>query len=576
MGEGSFGPTYEVFCIKSINIYSMKELKISKFKSKEELREIKKNIESLELINYPYLIKYFTSFEENGNFYLIKEYIKNCTNFDYIIKNNIFMEEKKIWEYLHQSLRALIYLYEIKKTYHGNIKPENILIDKESNNLKITDYGLYSIKGKDNKDSIKTSYIENYYSENDIHNLGLVFSLITEKTINISSKINPFKKENNIYSEDLRNYINKIKSIEKPSLKSIYLELVSIYSNTYLNFTSVCSTLQCLLSISSFSGYFEGDNINSLIKNDETSATQKYSFIKVLKEAFENINPNNFNYDNAKSKCINLRGFMYLNYRDQIIKNEIDIDDFIPDLLTKIHKTLNKCPKQLNNIKNSINLEEEYKDKKENINKSNEKEVIKIAIEEFTKKNNSKIFELFYYIEKIENKCKKCNYTTYDFNINNICEVYPFRASIHFKREEINIIDLFKHYRKERKFSDEYCKYCRENIIKTKIFYFSPKNLILKFNYNNGEGYNKCKLYIEENINIKDFIERDDLGNYNYNLVGAIFIEKDENNEDKYISISKNGNFEWIYFNGKTVQKCTFNDLTKHKKIKILFYSNIK
>ena len=96
----------------------------------------------------------------------------------------------------------------------------------------------------------------------------------------------------------------------------------------------------------------------------------------------------------------------------------------------------------------------------------------------------------------------------------------------------------------------------------------------MKFNYNNGEGYNKCKLYIEENINIKDFIERDDLGNYNYNLVGAIFTEKDENNEDKYISISKNGNFEWIYFDGKTVQKCTFNDLTKHKKIKVLFYSS--
>ena len=578
LGEGSFGPVYEVISLKSKIFYAMKEIIISKFKSLEQFREVKKNIESLELINHPYLIKYFTSFEEKGNFYIIKEFINNCTSFGYIIKNNILMEEKKIWEYLHQSLRALLYLYEIKKTYHGNIKPDNILIDKQNNNLKMTDYGIYLIKGKDNnKNSAKTSdnSINNYFLENDIHNLGLVFSFITEKTINISSNINSFKEKAYFYSEDLRNYINKLKSIEKPSLKSIYLEVISIYSSIYLNFSSVYSTLQCLLSIPLLSDYFNGNDINSLIKNDENTITQKYSFIKLLKETFENINPNNFNYDNAKNKCIQLRGFMYLNYRDKIIKNEIDINDFISDLLSKIHKTLNKCHKKSNRFKNSINFEEEYKDKKYNINESNEKEVTKNAIEQFTIQNNSIIFELFYYIEKIENKCKKCNNRAYSFNINNICEVYPFRASNHFKRKEINITDLFRHYRKEREFSDLRCKICKDNIIKTKIFYFSPKNLILKYDYNIGEE-NNFKLNFEENINIKFSIERDDLGNYNYNLVGAIFIEQDENNENKYVSISKNGKFGWIYFDGKSVQKCTFKDLNKHKQLKILFYSNIK
>ena len=49
----------------------------------------------------------------------------------------------------------------------------------------------------------------------------------------------------------------------------------------------------------------------------------------------------------------------------------------------------------------------------------------------------------------------------------------------------------------------------------------------------------KFKLKIDEKIDLSEFIERYDVSKVHYQLVGAIFIERNEEESKKYVSITK-------------------------------------
>ena len=157
--------------------------------------------------------------------------------------------------------------------------------------------------------------------------------------------------------------------------------------------------------------------------------------------------------------------------------------------------------------------------------------------------------------------------------------MFPYRASVYLKKKELNIIDLFKHFKKKRLFLDENlnCQFCgkvQKDINEKKIFYTSPLNLILIIQYDEKDE-NKFKLNIDELINIQEFVERKDISKVNYRLVGAVFEEKKENEKRKYVSITKNVNGGWYYFNGKSIQNSSLNNLINHDKVQMLAYSAI-
>ena len=543
-------------------IYIKKEINLSKYETKE-INDLKKRIKSLENTNHQNLVKYYTSFEENNNLYLIMEYIPYGSINTLIKKNkekNIYINEENIWIYLIQCIRTIIYLYQNEKVIHGNIKPENILIEYDKNNenennkmfiMKITDYGIKSNEGI-NKD---------VYLKEDMHMIGKIFYNLMNNRI----------MEKQIY-EDInlsKYYSSKLKDIiitlinDDISPKDIYIQIINIYSDKYLNFTSLYSILFCLLNIPDF---FENLNkdIELLLKYDENNIKEKFPFINILiklTKKLKNMRLNNFNSKLIRNICLELRKFIYINYLDKSLIKEINLKDFITDLFRLTHNILN-ANKSSPIIYNNINNEEE----ENNINNTNIKSIIKTLIKE----NKSIIYDLFYYIKKIENKCKKCQNIEYSYNINFLCQLYPERASEHFKnKQKLNIIDLFKHYRKKREYEDEKCKICHiNNIFKTKIFYNSPIYLILLID---DFDENKIELNIEQSFNIMNYVEKIDVLNTIYNLIGIIFLEENKKKEKNYSSINKYNN-EWYYFDGNSVKLCNF-DFINHKKISMLFYS---
>ena len=605
LGKGHFGRVCLVSSKKTKKLYAMKEIKISMYKSEEERKGVEKEIKLLETLNHPHVITYFTSFKENGNLYIITEYINGGSLLDIIAKNiqqNKLIDEKKVWDFLVQSLNGLVYLHEVKKIIHRDIKPDNILLDYEDN-LKISDFGVSAIRSEEVEDSLRchntvAGAIQfmspemaiggNYDFKSDIYMLGLTFFMLMsnqlpEKKLDFGLFILPIKNVNaklpEIYSNTLKNFILKLLKDrdERPSAKRAYSEAVTLYSMKYLKYTSIFSLLCCLSSISKFNSYFKGNRAKTYIEKNENNDEDKFLITKIFKSAFENIYPFNFNYELAKIGCMELRIILYVK-REKINRYpEIDLYDFIENLLYYLHKELNKY-KNKNKLpgENAINSEEEEEEEVK-VDESNEKAVLSSTIKIFQEKYRSLISDLFYYLSKTVHECPECqNILKYSCTINCLCALYPNRTAIYLNKKDLNIIDLFKHYRKKRLYNDEnlHCKYCgkvQKNINRTKIFYTAPFNFIFEVIYDNENSFN---LTINEYINIYEFLERKDILNVNYYLIGAIFTEQNENKEKKYVSYCRNQLGGWVFFNGESFNNCTFNDLANHKQLKMLFYSN--
>ena len=600
LGSGHFGSVYLVTSKITKKLYAMKEIKPHRYQSTNQMSEIEKEVKLLENIHHPHVITYFTSFKEKGTFYIITEYI-NGGSLDDLIKKNIQqnkkMDEKAIWDFLVQSLSGLLYLHENKKIIHRDIKPDNLLLDLEGH-LKISDFGVSAIKDEDVEELVRChgtvagpidfmspemALGGTYDFKSDIYMLGLTFFFIMsnklpERKITIGPMIIPVKNPDatlpECYSENLRNFVKKLLSDkdQRPSSKRAYLEAVSYYTCKYLKITSICSTIECFLSIPFVEAYFKSDKIQKLIDEDDgQKEDKKYICTKLFRNCLDKVSPSNFDYESAKLECLKLRLFLFAAKEKINSSSEISICDFIPSLLSHLHSELNKNAEDINNP----NLLKENKD--DDIDVTNEKSVINAAIKKFSEKCRSKITDQFFYLSKIVHECPECkNIIKYSCNITCVCSMVPDRAALYLKKENLNIIDLFKHYRKQRLFHNENtkCNNCNKvmkDVNRTKIFYTSPLNLILELDYSDE---NKFKLKIDENIDISEFVERKDISKYNYTLVGAIFYEERENEGVKYICICKNQKIGWINFNGNAILKSSFNELANHNRLKMLFYTS--
>ena len=118
------------------------------------------------------------------------------------------------------------------------------------------------------------------------------------------------------------------------------------------------------------------------------------------------------------------------------------------------------------------------------------------------------------------------------------------------------------------------CKHCgkiQKNIYVQKKFYTSPYNIILNFEYSDES---KFSYKIEEYIDISNFVERLDACKTKYRLVGAIFNEKNEGENKKFVSYTKDDNGQWKYCNGNAVSDSNWNEIQNHPHLESLFYTS--
>jgi serine/threonine protein kinase len=592
LGQGNFSTVKLVTSKLTNKYYAMKEIKSKYCKTKRNLSMIEKEIKLLQSLNHPNVIKYYSSFRADDNYYIITEYLSNGSLESLLKKNRQngkLIEERIIWSLLIQTLNGLLYLHETKKIIHRDIKPDNLLLDSKGK-LKILDFGVSAIKSETVEELLKChgtvagpiqfmsaemALGDKYDFKSDIYMLGLTFfflmsNTMPERKIVLGPLYIPVINKNAklplSYSEHLRNFIESLlkKENERPSTKEAFYKAINYYISKYIKITSIISLMNCLYSIPEINNYILGESISKKLEEDKVNNTNKYIITKVFKEALSSINSLTLS-KNLKISCIKLKNLLQpKKFEDKKEGDEIELESLFQNLIISLHEELNKAKGDINNYKKDI------------IEPTNKNEVIQSEVCKFTTYYRSRISDQFYYLSIIEEQCFYCQKPVkYTCCINNVIEVFPDRTAIYVCKKDITVLDMFRHYNKKRSYSNvnRICSFCKkgvDHVYKTEMFYTTPPIFILEIKNSNETDFN---LKINENINIQEFVERKDVSKVKYYLVGAIFREKNMNGHMKYISITRT-NDGWVFYNGESLKKCSFNILEKLKNLKMLFYSS--
>jgi len=152
-----------------------------------------KEAKILSEVHHPNIVNVLEVFEENGTAYIAMEYIQGCS-LKYMLETEGVLAEKKVLKYIYQIGQALEFVHQ-KNILHLDIKPNNILIDR-NNNARLIDFGVskrYDIEQQETSTTVLTlskgfAAIEQYDSEGiqnfspcpDIYSLGAtMYNLLT-------------------------------------------------------------------------------------------------------------------------------------------------------------------------------------------------------------------------------------------------------------------------------------------------------------------------------------------------------------------------------------------------------------
>ena len=242
IGEGGFGIVYKV--LKNNRYYALKQIPINGL-TNEYIEKYKEEIKILSKFNSKYIIKYYDSFIENNNLYILMEYGGDLNLKEYIQKykdDDNLMEENIIEKIILQICSGLKEIHEAN-IIHRDLSPDNIFIN-EKDEIKIGDFGVSKrlsshtkfAKTQTGKYHYNAPEIENgeqYDTKVDIYALGcIIYELFTlneyylDKLNDKSCKI------------DIDNYNSKWQKLIDSLLQKNYLKrpnIDEIYKQIYIN-----------------------------------------------------------------------------------------------------------------------------------------------------------------------------------------------------------------------------------------------------------------------------------------------------------------------------------------------------
>ncbi|KAK0256347.1 hypothetical protein B0A54_10747 [Friedmanniomyces endolithicus] len=141
LGEGSFGKVKLAIHRVSNQQVALKIIARRKLVTRDMAGRIEREIQYLQLLRHPHIIKLFTVITTANEIIMVLEYAGGEL-FDYIVQNGK-MAEDKARKFFQQIVCAVEYCHR-HKIVHRDLKPENLLLD-ENLNVKIADFGLSNI-----------------------------------------------------------------------------------------------------------------------------------------------------------------------------------------------------------------------------------------------------------------------------------------------------------------------------------------------------------------------------------------------------------------------------------------------
>lgn len=156
LGQGSFGITYlaehtslgkkvaiKEFFMKDINT-RLDDGSITGITdgslSHNYAQKFRKEAMNLARMDHPNIVKVTDSFDENGTFYYVMEYIEGENLNDYL--KQYAVSEKVAVDIIKDVANALIYMHEEKHMLHLDLKPGNIMRRASDGHIFLIDFGL--------------------------------------------------------------------------------------------------------------------------------------------------------------------------------------------------------------------------------------------------------------------------------------------------------------------------------------------------------------------------------------------------------------------------------------------------
>ncbi|KAJ1470739.1 kinase-like domain-containing protein, partial [Baffinella frigidus] len=146
LGQGANGKVYKVLNIDTGDVVAIKQVPIHNI-PKAELVGMMREIELLNFLDHPNVVKYFTSFKTKEFLNIVLEFVENGSLAN-TVKKFGSLPESLIAIYVQQVLQGLCYLH-LQGVIHRDIKGANILTTKEGT-VKLADFGV-ATKGSKNK-----------------------------------------------------------------------------------------------------------------------------------------------------------------------------------------------------------------------------------------------------------------------------------------------------------------------------------------------------------------------------------------------------------------------------------------
>ncbi|KGQ01620.1 CAMK/CAMKL/AMPK protein kinase [Paracoccidioides lutzii Pb01] len=141
LGEGSFGKVKLAVHQASGRQVALKIIPRRKLLSRDMVGRVDREIQYLQLLRHPHIIKLYTVIATKVDIVMVLEYAEREL-FDYLVKRGRCNDEEAR-KFFQQIICAVEYCHR-HKIVHRDLKPENLLIDKDKN-VKIADFGLSNI-----------------------------------------------------------------------------------------------------------------------------------------------------------------------------------------------------------------------------------------------------------------------------------------------------------------------------------------------------------------------------------------------------------------------------------------------
>lgn len=142
LGKGKFGTVNKCVERATKRVWAAKFIQVQK---EADRKEVEHEVEIMQLLQHPKLLQLYDIYSAGQSMCLILELVSGGELFERVIDDEFDLTEKAATEFMKQICDGVAFMHT-QKVLHLDMKPENILcIRKNSNKIKIIDFGLAQV-----------------------------------------------------------------------------------------------------------------------------------------------------------------------------------------------------------------------------------------------------------------------------------------------------------------------------------------------------------------------------------------------------------------------------------------------